>query len=210
MFIDVDVFKKLKFDIVIYHVKNENNYREINIKLLIAKNDIKFILFFSKYLTNVENRYWFTKLKIVDLIWFVRRIKYIIKISIKSFVIVYTNHFVIVFIIQQIKLSFFSIDKLNFRLIRVSTYLSQFSLNIKHKSNNQYVVSNVLSWLFIDAFKSTINSSILDDVYWQTTLQYVYIIEKIKYSKHVVNKIYVNMSSKFKTSIMKSYKQNKS
>ena len=57
LFIDVDVFKKLKFDIVIYHVKNENNYREINIKLLIVKNDIKLILFFSKYLTNVENRY---------------------------------------------------------------------------------------------------------------------------------------------------------
>ena len=135
-----------------------------------------------------------------------RRIKYIIKISIKLFVIVYTNHFVIVFIIQQIKLSFFSIDKLNLCLIKALIYLLQFSLNIKYKSNNQHVVSNILSRLFIDAFKSTINNLILNNVYWQITSQYVYIIKKIKYSKHIVNEIYVKMSSKFKASIMKSYK----
>ena len=133
-----------------------------------------------------------------------------IEISTKSFVIVYTNYFVIVFIIQQTKLSSFSIDKLNFRLIRVSIYLSQFFLKIKHKSSNQHVVSNALSRLFIDALKSLAKSFVLNNVYWQITSQYVYIIEKIKYSKHVVNEIYVNMSSKFKTSIMKNYKQNKS
>ena len=37
LFIDVDASKKLKFDIVIYHVKHENNYREFNSKLLIVK-----------------------------------------------------------------------------------------------------------------------------------------------------------------------------
>ena len=57
LFIDVDVFKELEFDIVIYHVKHEKKYREFSNKLLVVKNDIKFILFFSKYLTNVENRY---------------------------------------------------------------------------------------------------------------------------------------------------------
>ena len=166
MFINVNAFKKLKFNIIIYYVKHEKKYREIN-KLLIVKNDIKLILFFSKCLTNVENRYWFTKLKIVDLIWFIRRIKYMIEISIKLFVIVYTNHFVIVIIIQQIKLSLFSIDKLNLRLIKASTYLSQFFLKIKHKSNNQYVVSNALSRLFINVFKFLAKSFVLDDVYWQ-------------------------------------------
>ena len=55
LFIDVDVFKKLKFDIVIYHAKNENKYR--NNKLLIVKNDMKFILFLNKYLTKIENLY---------------------------------------------------------------------------------------------------------------------------------------------------------
>ena len=56
LFINVDAFKKLKFDIVIYYVKHEKKYRQVN-KLLVAKNNIKFILFFNKYLTNVENYY---------------------------------------------------------------------------------------------------------------------------------------------------------
>ena len=67
LFIDVDAFKELKFDIVIYHVKHEKKYREFN-KLLIIRDNIKFILFFKKCLTNVENRYWLTKLKIIDLV----------------------------------------------------------------------------------------------------------------------------------------------
>ena len=133
-----------------------------------------------------------------------------IEISTKSFVIVYTNHFVIVFIIQQIKLSSFSIDKLNFRLIRVSIYLSQFFLKIKHKSSNQHVVSNTLSRLFINAFKSLAKNFVLNDIYWQTTLQYVYVIDDVKYSNHVINEIYVNISSKFKTLIIKNYKKNRS
>ena len=174
MFIDVDASKKLEFDIVTYHVKHEKKYREIS-KLLIARNNMKLILFFSKCLTNVENRYWFTKLKIIDLIWFVRRIKHMIEIFVKSSIIIYTNHFAIVFIIQQIKLSSSSIDKLNFRLIRVSIYLSQFSLKIKYKFENQHVVSNAFSRLFIDALKFVVNSFVLDDVYqidvyWQITL----------------------------------------
>ena len=122
LFINVDASKKLKFDIVIYYVKYKKKYRETN-KLLIARNDMKFILFFSKYLTNVENCYWFTKLKIIDLIWFVRRIKHIIEIFVKSSIIIYTNHFTIVFIIQQIKLSSLSINKLNFCLIKILIYL---------------------------------------------------------------------------------------
>ena len=118
----------------------------------------------------------------------------------------YIDHSIIVFIIQQIKLSSFSIDKLNLCLIKTSTYLSQFSLKVKHKFDNQHIVSNALSQLFIDAFKFVVDSFILDDVYWQTTSQYIYVIDETKYSKHVVNKIYVNISSEFKTSIMKNYK----
>ena len=69
---------------------------------------------------------------------------------------------------------------------------------------------NALSRLSINVFKFVVDNFVLDDVYWQITSQYIYVIEKIKYSKHVVNEIYVNMLSKFKISIIKSYKQNKS
>ena len=117
---------------------------------------MKFILFYSKYLTNVENRYWFTKLKIVDLIWFIRRIKHIIEIFVKSSIIIYTNYFVIVFIIQQIKLSSSSMNKLNFRLIRVSIYLSQFfwMLNISQ-------IINMLFRIFYRDYLSIRSNSLL-------------------------------------------------
>ena len=132
-----------------------------------------------------------------------------IEISTKSFVIVYTNHFVIVFIIQQIKLSSFSIDKLNFRLIRVSIYLSQFFLKIKHKSSNQHVVSNTLSRLFINAFKSfcknfslsssllimRVDSTITHTSYWKTwdvINFYWYLIILYEYCKCKINRWKIN------------------
>ena len=65
-----------------------------------------------------------------------------IEILIKLSIIVYIDHSIIVFIIQQTKLSSFSINKLNFRLIKISIYLFQFFLKIKYKSNNQHVISN--------------------------------------------------------------------
>ena len=86
-----------------------------------------------------------------------QQIKYIIEVLIKSFVIVYMNYFVILFIIQQIKLSSSSINKLNLRLIRISIYLSQFFLKIKHKLNSQHKS--------INAFRFVVNSFVLDDDY---------------------------------------------
>ena len=87
-----------------------------------------------------------------------------IKILIKLFVIVYTNHFVIIFIIQQIKLLSFLVDKLNLRLIKALIYLSQFFLKIKHKSSNQHVISNILSRLFINVFKFVVNNFVFNNV----------------------------------------------
>ena len=40
-----------------------------------------------------------------------------------------------------------NIDKLNFRLVRASVYLSQFRLKMKYKSEKNHVVSNALSRL---------------------------------------------------------------
>ena len=87
------------------------------------------------------------------------------KILIKLSIIVYINHSTIVFIIQQTKLSSFLIDKLNFRLIKISIYLFQFFLKAKHKLNNQHVMLNTFSRLFIDAFKFVVNNFVFDDVY---------------------------------------------
>ena len=97
----------------------------------------------------VEIRYWFTKLKMCDLMWVIRRVRHIIKVSI-SFTIVYIDHVVNTFIARQTILNFVNTNKFNLRLIRASIYLSQFRLNVKHRSNKKHVISNVFSRLFFD------------------------------------------------------------
>ena len=56
----------------------------------------------------------------------------------------YTNHLTTVSIVKQINLTLFLINKLNLRLIKASQYLSQFRLDVRHKSDKQHVMFNVL------------------------------------------------------------------
>ena len=49
------------------------------------------IFFLNRLLTNVETRYWFTELKVVDIIWVVKKIRHMIEITI-HIIIIYTNH----------------------------------------------------------------------------------------------------------------------
>ena len=172
--------------------------------IFIIKNNMKFKLFFNKCLIDIERRYWFTKLKIIDLMWIVRRIRHMIEIFNKSSMIVYTNHFVIVSIIKQIKFINLFVDKLNLRLIRVSIYLSQFSLNVRHKSKIQHIVFHTLSRLFISASKFIINNLILNNVYFVESIKkHVFVTKNTKYSNHTINVILIQMSLKFKTLIIK-------
>ncbi len=98
-----------------------------------------------------------------------------------------------------------NIDKLNLRLVRANMYLSQFDLDIKHKSKRDHVISNVLSRL--SSFQSdetkitdnsnnnvendeNSNSNILDDI-------------------NVYVEILIEMSSNFKTRLVNVYKIDK-
>jgi hypothetical protein len=76
----------------------------------------------------------------------VRKVRHII-FSSKLGIIVYTDYLVIVTIAKQNNLSFSSTDKLNLRLIRVSFYLSQFSLDVRYRFGLLNIVFNVLSRL---------------------------------------------------------------
>ena len=70
-YVDVDVSHERNFKIIIYHVKKE--------KITYNKKNIKLILFLSKILISAESRYWLIKLKLIDLIWLMKRIKYMIE-----------------------------------------------------------------------------------------------------------------------------------
>ena len=117
-------------------------------------------------------------------------------IKLISQIIIYTNHSTIISIIKQIKLAFNNINKLNFRLIKIFTYLFQFVFNVCHKSNKQHIVLNVLSRLSFntESIKWAINSN-------------------LDFEKKILNMIYyvilIKMSDKFKEKVRKTYKNNK-
>ena len=77
-------------------------------------------------------------------------------IKIICLIIIFINHVANLNIIRQIKLSFNSIDKFNFRLIRAFIYLLQFKLNIKYYFNKQHVILNALFHLSIKQFAKNI------------------------------------------------------
>ena len=60
-----------------------------------------------------------------------RKTRYLIE-AFQHFIIIFTNHVVNTFIIKQTTFFFNNTNKLNFQFVRVSTYLSQFRLNIRY------------------------------------------------------------------------------
>ena len=60
---------------------------------------------------------------------------------------IFTNHAIIVEIINQISLTIANTNKFNLRLIRVSQFLFTFFIKIKIKSDKLHVVSDALSRL---------------------------------------------------------------
>lgn len=55
-------------------------------------------------------------------------------------------------------MTFNSINKLNLRLVRAFTYLSQISLNVRYCSSKQHIISNTLSRLSIIRLVDSINA----------------------------------------------------
>lgn len=179
LFIDVDVVKKRSFEAMIYHIKKKNKAKFIVIDS---------IFFLSKCLSSIETRYWSIELKIAKLIWMTRKTHHMIK-KFRSRTIVWTNHNAIINITQQTKLSSFNVDKLNLRLIRASTYLSQFDIDVKHKFERKHVISNALSRLLAKS-----NSS-----------KNVFEVENV----NVYHDILIQITSKFKRRLITTYKIDK-
>ena len=125
-YIDIDVFKRREFETMIYHLKVDVNFDKFK------RNDIEFVLFLNRMLNEIEIRYWFTKLKMCDFVWIVRRIRYIIK-TIKSIIVIFTNYTINIFNVKQIIMNSNNTNKFNLRLVRVSIYLSQFKFKMKYK-----------------------------------------------------------------------------
>ena len=133
LFIDLNVNKKFDFDVMLYYVKKVY-FDQLESDKYFSRHVIKSILFFNRLLIDVETRYWFIELKIIDIVWIFKKTKHIVEIS-SNKTIVYIDHEFALDIVNQITMTTISIDKLNLRFVRASDYIQRFNLDIRHKSN---------------------------------------------------------------------------
>ena len=117
--------------------------------------------------------------------------------------IIYIDHSVAVFISRQIILTIFSNDKLNLRLVRISQYLFDFNLSVKHKVDKTNVMSNVLFKLQVDVIiidKIDVFESLYEHIlkFTQTNL----ILKTFLYFHHVT---LIEMSNDFKIRFKQTY-----
>ena len=142
LYIDLNVFKQWEFVVMIYHVLNDS-FDDAHY----ARIAMQSIMFLSKCLNSVEKNYWFTKLKIANIIWVIRKIKHLTNFIEIFSMIIYIDHSAAMLISRQTTLITSSTNKLNLRLVRASQYLSAFNLFIRHKTRKTNIVSNALSRL---------------------------------------------------------------
>ncbi len=156
---DLDAFKKINFVDIIYYIKNE--------KTIFIRLNVQSILFLSRTLNSAERNYWSTKLKVADLVWIIRKIRHIMKSTLRLLTIIYINHAVAVTIAKQTSLITANTDKLNLRLIQASQYLSIFQLNIRHKTDKANIMLDALFRLLrkkleLKLMKAAFKNDILD------------------------------------------------
>ena len=142
-YIDVDASKRRGFGVIIYHLKDGANPDQPK------RTDIEPIMFLSRMLTSAEERYWPTELEMAGLVWVVRRARHIIEAS-QHPTVVYTDHAANTGIAKQTTLSSSNTDKLNLRLVRASTYLFQFRLDVRYRPGKRHVIPDALSRLSVE------------------------------------------------------------
>ena len=143
LYIDLDSNKKMKIDDVIYHVIDDSSFINYSIKKFIQS-----VMFLSRFLSAAEHKYWSTELKLVELVWMLRKIRHLINSTIK-FIIIYTNHETIFAIVKQISLSTSSTNRLNLKFVRAFDYIQRFDFIIRHKSERFHLISNALFRLLL-------------------------------------------------------------
>ena len=201
LYIDMNASKRWEFEVMIYHDKSNSEYSS---EKYLKKIDIQFILFLSRLLTNPETKYWSTELKMIELVWIVKRTRHMIQ-SVKKITIILIDHVANVSIVKQTTLSSENIDKLNFRLIRTFAYFSQFNIDVRYKADKFNTMSDVLSRLSSISFsKDFVNMNTLDiDNYHNS-------IENISIFNYAFQGTLIAMISEFRIKLIERYFKEKS
>ena len=114
---------------------------------LFKKEDIQIVMFLSKALIGPETCYWPTELKVLGLVWIVKKLHHLIHAS-EKLAVIFSDHSAAVGISKQTSLTTtIATDKLNLKLVRDSAYLSQFRLQVIYWPSRLHIVPDALSRL---------------------------------------------------------------
>ena len=128
-----------------------------------------------------------------------RKLKLMI-LSFEHLIVVYIDHDVNISIVNQIKLISSNMKKLNMKLVRASTYLSQFRLLMYHRFEKSNIVFDVLNRLSSNFDKRDDVNDLNVDSYHD--IEFVYDIV------YAFNQAIVIMIARFRERLQKEYKNN--
>ena len=215
LYVDVDEFRK-NFDVMMYHLKSDNDKQSLlnNVDLKNAfeiklsstsfkRKNVESIMFLNRMLTFVEEKYWFIELKMIDLIWLMKRIKHLIE-TFKHITIIYIDHVVNSFIARQIKLITNNVNKLNMKLVRVSIYLFQFRLNVRYKLDKSHIIFDAFSRLSINNCMLNDKNDVLDIENFHENM-----IDSKNDVIYAYNSDLITMSKNFKLKLRQDYRFDK-
>ena len=185
---------------MIYHDRSNMKYSSNEYS---KKANIQFILFLNRLLIDFEKRYWSIELKMTELVWIVKRIRHMIE-SVTKTTVIFIDHVANFSIVKQTTLNSENIDKLNFRFVRISTYFSQFNIDVRYKTERINIVSNALFRLSaINFFKNVEHMNTLDIDSYHCFMQDIFI------SAHAFQESLIFMTSNFRIKLIENYSENK-
>lgn len=135
-------------------------------------------------------------------------------------IIVFIDYSTNLLIVNQIKLISSNTDKLNLRLVRAFIYLFQFQLDVKYRSDKQYIISDILSRFSAVSKTSTTDleaqSNILDlNIFYIVSIKNSNMLDLSIYYSSIKNSetdlVYayqdtlVSIFSKFKQKLIEEY-----
>ena len=162
--------KKTKFSCVFIFPTNTIKNRTRNQKNItrLVKRTFSQSCFFYKCFNDAEKNHWFIELKITNVVWFIKKIKYMVDSTKLPPTIIYIDHFVTVFIFRQTKLNFNSIDKFNLKFVKASQYLSTFNIEFRHKIGKSNIMPDVSSRLPAETKTNTVDKNGIFDVLYRS------------------------------------------
>ena len=124
--------------------------------------------------------------------------------SVTRTTVIFIDHVANFSIVKQTTLSSENIDKFNFRFVRFSTYLSQFNIDVRYKTEKINIVSNALFRLSaINFSKSVEHMNTLNIDSYHCSMQ------NISISAHAFQESLIFMISNFRTKLIENYFEDK-